>query len=433
MNKNSKIANRKYEFFYLMISTLQKDELIQYPVIFERETQGVHPFTDYLRDSFKGFTLRNKTYNTIVNFYVNYVIIFLNFIFNESKNKIDNIEDLNLDIVQEFIDIYCQGKLTMKTSERKPNKDTVDKVNTAITYFIYWLCWKKDKAKRKMYKMNYISINDFQTKIFNKRTMNENTYKKESLCHLVPSNPSRKINKRKKVMQAGKYTIERLIELALHNDPMMAFGIVLGAYAGLRQGYVTQMHDRRLYGFEAGLIFNMRFDFKYESLLRDDGRLTSSLKRKCDIPIYPGCAEVIYTYYQFHIEFLRSKGLYPNKYGVLFIDERGNAMTRKTYIRRFKELSKKLEVVITEEANMGISEAISEQRMLSDAFVSHHSLRHYFKQLIEAIEKNQTSVAFFLAQKSLKSQLDYAPPATLTEKVRKCQDEAISVKRIIKN
>lgn len=276
--------------------------------------------------------------------------------------------------------------------------------------------------------MKFINTNDFETYFMNVKGENGTTKQVKVLSPLVAADPTRDNNPRKKVMKAGKYTIEKLIEVALRNDPMMAFGIVLGAYSGLRQGYITQLTDARLEGFNKGIRYNMKFDFNYEAMLRDDGKMTSHIKRRCYVPVYPGCSEVIYTYYQVHLDLLRSKGLYPNKYGALFIDERGFAMSGKTYLRRFKKLSDILEVVITQEANMGIGPAIREQQLLSEAHITPHSLRHYFKGLIQKVENNPAAIAYYMAQKSVESQNSYAPPQELTESIRRCMDEALSIK-----
>lgn len=123
-----------------------------------------------------------------------------------------------------------------------------------------------------------------------------------------------------------------------------------------------------------------------------------------------------------HIEFLKANGLYPNKYGALFLNNDGFAMTASTYLRRFNNLSKLLDKAIKEEVLFGSIDAIQEEEILANNKVTPHSLRHYFKQLLESIEPNRRVIQYYMAHRSENSQDSYASSAS-KEVIRQCQNK----------
>ena len=429
MNNNTEINRRKkYNFFYLTIRYPINDELKEFPMIFEGEDCKVHIFTEFLEDKIFNFTLKNKKYNTIKNFHLTYIIRFLNFIFNDSIIAIDNIEDLQIEMIDEFLDRFSQGRLPEDENNEWRSKETVDKANYSISHFVYWLWWKKDSYRKKVFKMKYIKEDNLKSEIIEKHSKNGySTRKIKKLCYI--GNPLISHNKktRKKVVEAGNYMIEKLIEVAMKNDPLMVFGIILGAYSGLRVGYIVQMSESRINGLERGKEFGAYFDFKSEIILRSDNKMTSSIKKKIDVPVYPGCTKLIYHYYQEHINILKSKGLYPNKYGAIFLTEKGQAMMENTYLKRFDKLNKLVDKVINQEASVGVFDAIREQQILSNNKITPHSLRHYYKQLIEKCEQNPRLVQYYLAHASIDSQDEYVASEATKEGIRKCQNEIYSV------
>ncbi|EDT73853.1 tyrosine-type recombinase/integrase [Clostridium butyricum] len=424
MNKIKSInANDRIEFFYVIINTPIKDEMKYHICIYERNNDKVHPFTEYLKDKKKGFTLKNKSINTITNFHLTFIIRFLNFIFNDSRKPISRIEDLTLDTTLEFLEKLSQGELSKNNSDWK-SKEMVNRANYAISHFIYWLCYKREKeSNRKRFKMKYIKEQDFTSRKVIKHSSNGYcSTEEERLNYIVNPITSTRKNTREKNISPGDYAVKRLLELSLENDPMLTFGIVLGAYCGLRVGYISQMVEMRIKGLHKNKEFGATLDFSFDSILRSDIKTTGNIKSKIIITIHPGFARAIYTYYEMHIDYLKSKGLYPNKYGALFINNRGFAMSYRDYLHRFDKLTKLLDVALKEEILHGNIEAIKEEEMLANKKLTPHSLRHYFKGMLKEVGMNKREIQFFMAHESIESQECYADKIS-KEIIRKCQDK----------
>lgn len=419
-----KVIELHREFFYKIIKYRINDEEKYHICIFEKGNYKPLYYSKYFRDKVLNDSLKNKSINTIRNFHLTFIIRFLNFIFNDSKTKIDRIENLTLDMVEEFLDKFSQGDLPGDRDGEWKSKDTVNRATYAIGKFVYWLCKKKDRiTNNRIFKMKYIKDEDFDYNIITKHSKSGHVTKQmKKLTNIVIPNVTSRVKKRVKVVEAGDYTISLLIQIALKNDPMLTFGIILGAYLGLRVGEITQLHEGRIKDLYDGKIFGGYFDFTYDCILRSDNISTGHIKTKRNIPVYPGCSNIIFEYYKKHIQYLISQDLYPNKYGALFVTKDGYAMTDKRYLRRFNNLTRILEIAEIEEASFGKLDAIKEQQIMMNKKITPHSLRHYYKQLIESCEYNPRIIQYYMAHKSIESQLEYGFARSTKEGIRKCQD-----------
>ncbi|WP_286910878.1 site-specific integrase [Clostridium sp. UBA1652] len=418
----------RHEFFSQVINYTINDEMKYHVCIFEKDNFEPLYYSKYFRDKILNFTLKNKSINTVRNFHLTFIVRFLNFIFNDSKTKIDKIENLTFNMVEEFLDKFSQGDLQGDRDGEWKSKETVERATYAISNFTYWLWWKKDVVtNKKIFKMKYIKEKDFEFNIITKQSRSGYVSKEvKKLTNIVVPNVTSRVRKRHKVVEAGDYTVSVLIELAEKNDPMITFGIILGAYLGLRLGDIVQLHEGRIKDIYEGKLFGGYFDFTYDTVLRSDNVATGGIKTKRNVPIYPGCTKIIYDYYKKHINYLKSQRLYPNKYGALFMNEDGYAMTDKTYLKRFNALNRLLEVALLEEASRGKIEAIREQQIMMNNKITPHSLRYYYKQLIESCEANNRIIQYYMAHKSIESQIAYNFAKTTKEGIRKCQDKIYS-------
>ncbi|TGY42812.1 site-specific integrase [Clostridium sartagoforme] len=415
----------RVNFFYTVINVPINNELRFHICIFDDRKDEAHPFTQYLKDRMGNFTLKNKSLNTIKNFHLTYIIRFLNFIYNDSETPIGDIRDLTIKIIEEFLDKFSQGELPQDFIGEWRSRESVERATYALSHFVYWLWWKKDrKTNGKLFNLKYIKEENFLFEKVMRHSKNGYSSKEiKSLINIVVPNMSTKINTREKVVTLSEYSISKLIELSLENDNMLTLGIVLGAYAGLRVGDITQLSEERIKGLSKNRCFGAYLELSQDIILRSDNIRTSGIKTKRTVPIYPGCTKAIYVYYQMHIEFLKAKGLYPNKYGALFLNNNGFAMTSQTYLRRFGKLNDLLDKSIKEEVLFGNIDAIQEEEILSNNKITPHSLRHYFKQLIQSVEPNKRIIQYYLAHKSFNSQDSYAFGVSSKEVIRECQNK----------
>ncbi len=272
--------------------------------------------------------------------------------------------------------------------------------------------------------MKHINVNDFEFHTVSK-TGEYNTRSKEVLANYFIVDTTENRYSRGKVVQASNYTIKKLIKFARYTDPQMEFGIIMGAFMGLRQGYITQLSEYKLAGINGDANNAYSIDFSTIEILRSDLKVTSRPKRKRGkkivVPIYPGCRKVIYTAYKKHIDILKSQGLYPNKYGAIFINDRGRAMSSRTYYQRFEKIASLARQEIYMDASAGIEEAFIEKRVLEKGNITPHSLRHYFKQLLDDCEKSSAVKARYLGHNSELSQKDYEISLRVEDTIRACQ------------
>lgn len=403
------------------LNLIINNKLVKYLFIFESEELKPHIFSDFFIDNIEGFTLINKAYNTQKNFYGEYVVKFLNYIFNESHRKVDDITLVDVKLVEEFLNKYSQRKLNADTKEEWRSAESVAKMNRALKIFIYWLCIKKEKNQI-LFEMKYISENNFKKKIIyvKNRYGNKKLTVLEDIFSYKTSNSQ---NSRDKVTGASKYTIFKLLELAEIKDPMLTFGIVLGAFSGLRAGETMQVNQNILRGFEdddTGCFIDLR----EERILRSDGKITGHIKTKGKQIIYEGFARIVKIYYKRHMELLKRKG-FNNKYGALFINNRGEAMLDKNYLVRFKKLIELYTINVLTDAMNGEKNMIKEKTILDEGPITPHSLRHFYSNYLDELEDgNRFTIKLYRRDSSEKSQDDYVIGG-VTEKMRLIQESVI--------
>lgn len=409
-------GSKKIEFKTRRITMPIGGRLIPFLLIQQKGSSEVHIFSDFLFDKMGNFCLKNKSYNTKKNFHLSYIIRFLNFIFNDSDTPINKIEDLTLDMVEEFLHKFSTGTLKGDKGDKWRSMSTVKKANYSISHFVYWLWWKREKGtNRRMFKMNHISKGDFNfttknTKV--KGSSGKYTSRQEEILDYVVEPMMLDLHRyRNKVTDAGTYSISRLIDVARLKDPMITFGIVLGAFAGLRIGDIVQLHAGAIKGVEtqnAGCWIDLTDSVRLRSDLVSVGFVKKNRKQ----PIHEGCSKIIREFYLEHLTTLEEMGLHNNKYGALFLNNNGTAMTEKMYARRFDTLVSSLEQLIKEDVARGVKEAIREDDIMADDKITPHSLRHYYAQLIKKAEQNKLVVKYYLQHESIDTQEVYTKAST---------------------
>ncbi|GKU27547.1 hypothetical protein CFOLD11_43740 [Clostridium folliculivorans] len=390
----------------------------------ENDESGFHRFTDFLYDDFGSggikISLADKSANTLRN-YIKPLIKFLNYIYAQ---RFIDIQNLDKDLIKEFLNLYTYNLID---DDENPNssrsKTEVDRTNQVITKFVYWLCTARKSARGKelKYKMKYFELDDFIVGKYPKKLKNGSIKYVPKLENIVTVNldNSNGGKARSKVTKASLYTVKKLVEVSRVIDPMITFAIVLEAFAGLRMGEAMQMHNGRL----------KLIDLKYESCslyidltsdarLRSDGVKTGEIKINREQPVFEVFADVIRDEYKEHQELLNQRGFLSHKYGAIFINTEGKAMTNDNYMRRFRSVAEQAIMNIKIEAGKGSELAIREERLLEGQPITPHSLRYIYSQFLNNTVGERLAVAYYRGDRNLKSQDTYIPETDL----RKAKD-----------
>lgn len=423
-NKNIIYIESKRRMFESETFNIQVNNQIEsYIAIFEKGSNKVHPFSNFFIDTFQGFSLLNMSYNTKKNFYEHYIIRFLNFIFNDSKNKITEIEELNKSHAIEFLSAFSRGLLPNDNLGKWRSPETVKRADHAINYFMYWLwCGKNRKTKKKWFNMKNLSKEDFFINEIKTKSKNNSYRVKKTLSPIEGYIISKNLKKRKKDKLLSEYGVNLLIEIAERNDPMLVFGIILGAFAGLRVGQIVQMSKGRLIGFNNKYATSYYIDFSYDEILRDKAELTGSIKKKRELLICEGHNEVMRIFYKNHMEYLKQLKL-NNQNGAIFIDKNGEAMNYKTYLNRFRAIKELFIIAIKDASMKGDIDAIKEEAILEECEwkVTPHSLRYFFTQQLERYNFDIMTIKLYRVDDNSKSQDIYRKGIT-PEQIRMVTD-----------
>ncbi|NGT78858.1 hypothetical protein [Clostridium perfringens] len=426
--------NRKDSRFMMKVLPIIKScEQRHYFFIVEKDIYGNKRnsiYSDYFFSEVLGESMLNLSFNTKKNFHARFIVMFLNYILHEMVDAISNIEDLTIDNVKDFLERYSCGEIGRKSyskvngSQWKSSETALD-AGTAITKFCYWLVTGRDKDKKLRFKMKFISRSDFEIITSYKRCRYSSKKKEvKSLKILCDYERTRNSIKRKKVVTATMYMIASLIEVANSTDKMMVFPIVLGAFVGLRQGDVCQMHRGRMVEVKKSRINDCYIDLRVDCALRDDGRYVGNIKVKREQPIYPVFLDIVNEAYAQHLELLQAKGYDTHIHGALLIDNNGKAMAYSTYYDRYQKL-----VEILKKSLLDIAESYNDTNAIKayeiltekDTEFTHHSFRHFYTQQIDKLEKNLIVTQYYRGDNSSESQNDYKGNMASSEGIKMVQ------------
>lgn len=419
----SKIDRR---YFQKRVSLIINGKKREYIYICNRNKEGkfeISIYSNYFFDKVLGKSLINTSINTKKNLHGNFIVRFLNYIFFDSENKIEEITDLKQELILEFLERYSTGTLDDENRNGWKSKDSALGAGHVITRFVYWLCTTKDNNKN-LFKLRYIKYSDFnKTTVLIKNKYNKTTKEVRHLDTMVDYQVNSGQNERAKVTTASLYTIKCLVEIAMKHDPMMTIGIILGAFVGLRQGEITQLHRGRIKTFKPfDVMKGCTINLLEDSMLRSDGKSVGNIKIKRKQPVYEAFLPIISHSYQKHLNLLEEKGFDGNIYGAIMIDNRGNAMTSRTYQGRFSNLVEILLRALQDEALSGNKLAIKDYDILQQQNLTPHSLRHFYTQYLNKFENNLVVIQHYRGDNSVKSQGVYKGHMSTISGIKKIQD-----------
>lgn len=419
----------KPRFMLKILPIIKNGEQREYLYIVHKDKCGNKinsPFSNYFFDKVLGKSMKNLSLNTKKNFHGRFIVMFLNYVFYDGEDVVTCIEDLKIEHIQGFLEKYSCGEIGRSKDRKWKSANTALDAGDAISKFCYWIITAKDKNRINSFKMKYIKKSDFDIAVYYKKNKyNDKTEEVRRVDRICDFEVSKASHERKKVTRANLYIVKSLVEVARANDPMMVFPVVLGAFVGLRQGEVTQMHRGRIVSFKPyDVLKDCYINLLSESMLREDGKYTGNIKVKRKQPVYPVFLPVIDSVYRQHLKLLQSSNNDTHIHSALLIDNNGKAMTYSTYHRRFQELVEKLKMSLLELSEIdGDENAMFAYEILTepDTCLTHHSLRHFYTHQIDNLEKNLIVTQYYRGDSSVSSQNDYKGNMASVEGIKMVQ------------
>lgn len=229
---------------------------------------------------------------------------------------------------------------------------------------------------------------------------------------------------------------QRLLELAWIHDPMIAFGIALQLYAGLRPGCVVNVRQNgspisstdciRL-SYIGSAVSGISIDLTHEYVLRSDGVSVGRIKKERVVHVYKPFIPAFMEAYRLHMQLLSRKAC-EAEYKPMFIGAARKAMTYNTYAKRVKRLVYdylKPELYLSEEPTLSAF-----AHLLDSYSWAPHTLRHCFTVSLVLEGLDVAQLQYFRGDKSPESALTYlANKGELMRQVANVHQQAISALR----
>ena len=387
-------------------------------------------YSEYFHSRVLSHSLAHKATNTIVNAHGKFIILFLNFIFYECDKPIDKIQDLDYELIKQFLNKHAIGQLNSQKG-KSLNSTSVKKCGKAVMMFVYWLKYHR-LNNGKTLGLKKIHNDDFiigVKKVKQKNSANS-AYKTEKEVKYIEAPPEIQSSvgeAREKAVELTLYGIKVLLDLSRKYTPNITFGVVLGAFVGLRQGEVVQMHRGRI-GDISDIATSIEHGAKIDLLriapLAHNSKDTGAIKKKRMQPIYEPFLPIVSTEYNKHMGRLKNKGLDKHLYGALFFNKRNDVMKQKTFSDTFKKLADIFVEKIREEALKDNVYAKKEYSLLEryNFNITFHSLRYFYTHMLETLETNPFQVMYYRGDKEVTSQNTYRSNITTIAGVKKVMD-----------
>ena len=442
---NYEFENEFQEKYFLeVVDIIVNEEIHSYVYIFRREKNGFSKITPYSR-YFTGRVLKNSLINNSTNTQVNahgkFIVCFLNYIFYERENAISNINQIDRDLILEFLRKYAMGETSTQKGKWIKKENSI-RAGKAIMRFVYWLKYTSIEGEK--FGLTKISKGDFdivqrqvkRKKIIDTGEVRESHYIAESIgcppdfkktSKYSSDSSNTKTQKREKAINMTLYTVKLLIDTSAKRDPEMTFPIVLGAFVGLRQGDVVQMHRGRMnLPFDLDITENCTIDLLNEVQISNNSNDCGRIKVHRVQPIYEGFIPIVHKAYRDHLGMLENRGLTSHKYGAFFFNTNGNGvMKQQSLNRRFKKIVDEVVSIIRYEAVIKKNVyAINEYNVLEkEGFeIKFHSLRHYYTHALEKFESDPYILMRYRGDSALESQNTYRSNRPIKETIKKVMD-----------
>lgn len=337
--------------------------------------------------------------------YAKFITMFLNYIFFDredikrdvEKNTIknlDKIENLTVDDGNKFLDDYKNGEVG---SKYKKQRATIIKAEIKLTTFYYFLAGT--------YEMKNIKKSQFSFKT-PKVIYSEGRNKEKKILKSLFSIIYPEIGERPRLENLSLFALSEFLSLAVDHKPMIALAIGMQAFMGLRTGEAC---NASYYNIKATYMFDTLKGFsvnlKQKPILRGDGVNVGNIKTPGIAYVHPAFITYFELLYEHHRTYIKDVFKKENKYGAIFMNRDGAALTHESYESQFNEL---VELLIDRLNSTGNAMAIEEAKMMLEYKFTTHTLRYFFTNFVAMLPStNIFELANLRRDRSLKSAFDY--------------------------
>lgn len=349
-----------------------------------------------------------------------YICGALNYIF--FHNQVKRLADITSDMILEYFDVYCTTPKE-QSAEMMLSYQSMDNCVRHVTSFF------ANIAATYHTKINIEKLVSYED---TKAHRNSHRIIRRYVPTYKPTRPHSRDVKLLRDMPLA--AARRLLELAYIHDPMIAFGIALQLYAGLRPGCVVNMRQNRSpvsvtdcfrFSYIGSAVSGIKIDLTHEYVLRSDGVSVGKIKKERVVNVYKGNIPDLMEAYNQHM-LLLSRTECEAQYMPMFIGAGGKAMTYNAYTRRVKQLVYKYlkpELYASEDPLMSAF-----AHLLDSYSWAPHTLRHCFTVQLVCDGLDVAQVQYYRGDKSPESALTYVMnKGELMQQVTQVHQQAIEV------
>jgi len=373
-------------------------------------------------------SLLNKALNTRLG-YAKFICMFLNYMFFDRQDiskSVDKNSRTNLNIIINltiedgnlFLNDYKNGRVGQKGTKTEISVQICEQRLTKLYHYLFL-----------NYKMKYLKRTHF--KIFEKIT-----YRKGKKVILeVMKSPFKvrypeDVPGRTKVEYISFFALAEFIDLAFQFYPMVALEIAIQAFTGLRDSEacnVTHFNSTPYYannGTSLHLV-SWKVDLTYKPQLRSDGVNVGEIKTPGIAMVHPGFINYFELVLNKHEKYIKETFKKENKYGAMFMNQNGTALTDASYRYAFKILVDKLKIRLS---TSGDVEAYEESKRIIQLGLTPHSLRYFFTQYIASLpDTNIFEVAMFRRDSGFEAAMIYIRnnPHLIDRRIKDTQNKSM--------
>lgn len=366
------------------MDSLGYDVLTEIPLIILEKDGDYYP-TDFHKYVETGGIKKQGFYNK--PFFHN-IISFLNYVYFDKK-YISRMNDLTLDMVQNYLIYYGTRKEMKKTTAERC-------MNDIMTFLANYGRKNKDFP---------IKENDMY--VVKKKRKNNHTVNVKIPKFKIEYNPSNRTIFRDLPQKAFEIFYSHIF----NNHKRILMAVALQAFAGLRPSEALNVRraDSKLgpgimFQTVNGVINDITIDLSQEYVLRSDLKKTGGIKKERMQKVFVNFIPDFMDAYNEYMSYLQGKK-YEEAYGPLTINKQGKAMLFATYETEFKKAIKETIPLLLQSDD---PEVVLYGQVLQANSVALHILRHYYTtRLVCDFNLDVPDLMYWRGDKSPESALTY--------------------------